>query len=271
MVMPPAAAFATTLHWTTIPIAIWCAMSSLEVIVVRHAFRAGAPLGTDLAALSDARLIPTMVASPVCSPTALLIVPTVRLAAGIALPFSQGALTAGLLAVVIACTVLLSIAMHGSDGADKIALAASTAALLIAIGHVADDGWMCLAGLVWGVGQALIAYVTAGAAKLVRHFWRDGTAFAAAMTSHQSGHALMAAAVRHRPVALLLAWAVMMIEVLSPLALIVPPAACIAILIALAAFHACTAIFMGLNTYPWAFAATYPCILMANAIVRGAA
>lgn len=278
MLIPPASAYATTLQVMAVPIAAWCGLSSLQLIMSRHAFMPGRALGPDLAALSRGRVIPAILSSPLCAPPALLIVPMVRLSAGIALPFVAGSgmgMVAGtttiiLLVVIVACTALLSVATGGSDGADKIALVACVAALLIALGIETGDRWLCLAGVAWGAGQVTIAYATAGTAKLVRPFWRDGTALVAAMTSYASGHAVAAAIVRHRHAAIALTWMVMLVETLFPLALLVPPGACLAALAALAIFHVATAILMGLNTYPWAFVATYPCVLMANGIIIGA-
>lgn len=269
MTIPPPAAYATTLQLMLVPIALWCVLASLERIAVRRAFRPGQPLGTDLAALVRGRMTSAILASPLCAPPALLIVPALRLAAGLALPFANGAGTAALLVAILGGTALLSFVKRGNDGADKVVSVACVAALLITAGRLIDDRWLCLAGLLWGAGQVTILYVTSGVAKLARGFWRDGSALAAAMTSYRSGHAVAAAVVRHRPAALTLAWAVMLLESLFPLALLAPPAVCLAVLAALAAFHVATALVMGLNTYPFAFLATYPCIMMANAIIVG--
>lgn len=265
--IPPPAAYAATLSWMCVPLMLWCVLASLELIAVRWAFRPGAPLGTDLAALTRGRLRPAILSSSACGPAALLVVPALRLAAGLALPFAGDATLVVLLLVILCGTALSNLATQGGDGADKIAMVACSAALLIALGRLLDDSLLCLAGLVWGAGQVTIAYVASGAAKLARGFWRDGSAIAAAMTSYRSGHAVTARIVRHAPAARALAWTIMLVETLFPLALVAGPTACIALLAAMALFHLATAIVMGLNTYPWAFMATYPCIVMANAIL----
>lgn len=271
MVIPSMAAYAATLYLTALPLAIWCVQSSLEVLAVRRAFWPGRALGPDLALLSVDRVRRAILASSLCSPAALVILPVLRGAAGIALPFvaDDDAVLIAMLLVIIVTTMLLSVAMRGSDGAGKIVLVVCTAAATITAGRLTGDRWLCLAGLVWAAGQATIVYVTAGGAKIVRPFWRDGTALAATMSGYQSGHALAAAVVRHRGAALVLSWAVMLAELLFPLALVAPPALSLAILAVLAAFHVATAIIMGLNTYPWAFVATYPCVMLANAAITG--
>ena len=262
--------YAAVLFWTSVGIAIWSTIASLELVAVARAFHPGRPLGTDLAVLVRGRAIPRLLMSSLASPPALLVAPLLRLAAGLALPFLAAGGAAVALVAVLATTALLSLVKGGSDGADKIALVAALAALAIATGLVLGDAWLCLAGVVWGAGQAVIAYGTSGVAKLVRPFWRDGSALAAAMTSYRSGHRLAAAVVRYRGAALALAWGVMLVEALFPLALVAPPLVCAVILGVLAVFHGATAVVMGLNTYPWAFIATYPCVMAANVIVRGA-
>lgn len=273
MVIPAVTAYADPLQYTSLALAVWCLLSSSEVIAVRRAFWPGRALGTDLAALSIDPIRPAILASPLCSPTALLVIPVLRLVAGFALPVTAGhdAATLALLVIIAGCTAVLSIALRGSDGSDKIALVTCVAAALIATGRMADDRWLCLAGLTWGAGQVTLVYVASGMAKLARAFWRDGSAVAAAMTSYQSGHAMPAAIVRHRPAAIVLSWVVILLECLFPVALLAPPGICLAILAALAAFHFATAVFMGLSTYPWAFIATYPYVVLANAAIIGTA
>ena len=262
--------YAAVLFWMSVAIAIWSTIASLELVTVSHAFHAEQPLGTDLAALVRGRAIPRLLTSPLASPRALLVAPLLRLAAGLALSFLAAGWAAVALVAILATTALLSLVKGGSDGADKIALVACVAALTIAVGLVIGDAQLCLTGVMWAAGQAVIAYVTSGVAKLVRPFWRNGSALAAAMTSYRSGHEFAAMVVRHRGAALVLAWGVMLVEALFPLALVTPPVVCVTILSVLAAFHGATAVVMGLNTYPWAFIATYPCVIAANAIVRGA-
>lgn len=269
--MPPPTAYATALGLMAVPLAIWCTIASLQAVAIRHAFAPGQPLGTDLAALSRARFVPAILRSPLCAPPMLLIVPVVRLVAGLALPFVAGTALGVAVALILACTALLAIATGGSDGSEKIAMVTCTAALLVVAGQVSRDQWLCLAGLAWVAGQATIAYTTSGAAKLARGFWRDGTALVAAMTSYRSGHAWAATVVRHRPAALVIAWGIMLLEALFPFALFAPAPVCLAVLAALGLFHFATAIVMGLNTYPWAFMATYPFVLAANAALVGTA
>lgn len=273
MLIPPAAAYQSTLAVVLLPLAVWSTISSLELIAARHSFLPGSPLGVDLASLTRGTIFPRILGSRFAAGPWLSIIAMVRLTAGLLAPVSEWIglpqATGPLLAVTVACTIWLSILVGGSDGADKIALVACTAAGLIAAGQATNDRWLCLAGLAWGAGQATIAYATSGLTKLATGFWRDGTALTAVMSSYRSGHALAAAAVRLPGAAIGMAWAIMSVETLFPVALVVPQPISLGILGAMCAFHLATAVTMGLNTYPWAFAATYPCVLMANSILTG--
>lgn len=273
MLIPLAAAYQPTLTSLLLLLAVWSTISSLEIVAARHAFRPGAPLGPDIASLTRGMIFPAVLRSRCAAPPRLSIVAMLRLLAGLLAPVSEWTgmmqTTPLLLAVVIACTIWLSILVGGSDGADKIALVACAAAWLIATGQATNDRWLCLAGIAWGGGQATIAYATSGWSKLANGFWRDGTALAAAMTSYRSGHTLAAAALRLPGAAIAIAWTIMLVEALFPVALILPQPICLAVLGMLCVFHLATAVTMGLNTYPWAFAATYPCVLMANLSLTG--
>jgi hypothetical protein len=273
VVIPLSAAYPSTLALMTVPLAVWSSIASLELLAVAPAFLPGRPLGTDLAALGSGRLVPALLSSRLSAPVLLPLAAGLRLAAGLVLPVAASAGMTGsaatLLTVVAICTLWLSLVTGGGDGADKIALVACGSGGLIAGGIVADDRLLCLAGLIWGTGQVAIAYATSGLAKLPRGFWRDGSALAAVVTGYRAGHPLAAAIVRRRPLAIALGWTLMLVEALFPLALLAPPPVCLAALATMALFHVATALVMGLNTYPWAFAATYPCAVMANSIIVG--
>ncbi len=255
------------LRLTCIAIALWCSLSSLEAMVVSTGFRSGGIRGRDITTLYGGAKA-WLRSTPLASPAGLVLLPAGRLAAGIALTFTTDPiLVILLLGGIVVSTVSISIVAGGNDGADKIATIACMAAVLIAAGQVLADPWLCLAGLAWATGQLTIAYCTSGAAKLASPIWRDGTAIAAAMTSYSSGHPVSALLVRHPGRARGLAWAVMLPEILFPMTLFAPTEVCAVILGGFAAFHVMTALVMGLNTYPWAFITTYPCVLMANGLI----
>jgi hypothetical protein len=257
----------------TIPLALWSTIASAEYLAMARAFLPGRPLGADLAALAPGRFVPQLLASPMFAPAALPFAAGLRLVAGLTLPAVAATGSAGpvamLLAAVGVCTLWLAIVSGGSDGADKIALVACGAGGLIAAGMAVDDPLLCLSGLVWGAGQVTIAYATAGLAKLPLGFWRNGSAVAAVMTSYRAGHPFAAAIVRRPVLAIMLTWALILVEASFPIALFASQTVCFVALAAMAMFHLASALVMGLNTYPWAFTATYPCVIMANAVITG--
>ncbi len=255
------------LAWSGLALAAWCVLSSAQWIVQLPAYRPGAPLGWDVVGVRTAwpdrsALLARLFASPV-----LVAVPWLRLAAGVALPFVEGAgVVLGLLAVIAAATIVLGLLADACDGADKIALVVVTGTGAMVAGLAIGDPWLACAGLVWIAGQLAIAYGTAGAAKIVRRWWRDGSALQAAMTSHGSGHPLAAAVVRVAWRARLMAWGLMLLECAFPFALLLAPPPLFALVLAVfALFHVATAVFMRLNTYPLAFVAAYPAALAVNA------
>ena len=66
-----------------------------------------------------------------------------------------------------------------------------------------------------------------------------------------------------------LSWAVILGEVCFPLAVLLPARGVVAVLAVGLAFHLVVAVCMGLNTFVWAFVATYPAVLFAwNALHR---
>lgn len=265
--LPSSSAYDLALKLSVLSIAIWCVLSSLELIAARHAFLPGRALGPDLAALSKSRTTAFVLSCRLTRPPFLSVVLFVRLVAGLLSPFAAGAPLGFLLIVMIGGTIWVSLVTGAGDGADKIGVVACTGGALVVIGRLADDQWLCVAGIAWAAGQAMIVYATSGVAKLVRPFWRDGTAMAAAVSSYRSGSTLAAGIVRHRGAVVFLAWAIMLVEAFFPLTVFAPRIVCIAALSVLCLFHFSTALVMGLNTYPWAFVATYPYILMANSMI----
>lgn len=186
----------------------------------------------------------------------------------------------GSVAVLIACLVLL-LASQGAllfvtgvfwaDGSEKMAMIAMAGTLLIALGVGVNGGdpALVLAGALLAGGQLALCYVVSGVSKLVVPGWRDGTELTSVMTSRAFGHPGLARLMaRHRAIAVFGSWAVMLAEALFPFALFAPHGWLVAALAALFAFHIGTAVFMGLNKFPWAFAATYPAVLVLGHAVR---
>ena len=75
---------------------------------------------------------------------------------------------------------------------------------------------------------------------------------------------------RRRGVGVALCWSVIVMETLFPLCLVVPQPWGWPFLGWGVAFHLLCAVIMGLNSFFWAFVATYPALLYASASLRPA-
>jgi hypothetical protein len=96
--------------------------------------------------------------------------------------------------------------------------------------------------------------------------WRNGSALPAILATSGHGNAWAARTLQQFPrISIGLTWSVILLEVLFPLLLLGPrPLAVIAVAGGLA-FHIGCAVLMGLNSFVWAFPATYPCLLSVRA------
>ena len=241
---------------------IWGLLIAAQWAVDLKSWRAGGAGGWDLQSLRASRLyrsallrhlfsdagLKSRVSFLAVSSTALLVV-----------PISWTNLSA--IGVFWIITLLLNMRV-GADGGDKMALVVASGAFLQCVGLRADQPLLHLAGVIWVGGQLTIAYATSGLSKLLLQPWRSGEALAKALSSYMWGHGWMASLLRKRGMAKALAWAVILPELLFPLALFLPQSGLLAVLGLFFLFHWAIAWLMGINSYPWAFAAAYPSVLM---------
>jgi hypothetical protein len=167
---------------------------------------------------------------------------------------------AAIAAALVATSLLVSFrSPYGNDGADQMmTLIFVSTGLAHAIGSPAARqlalGFIAL--------QACLSYFTAGIAKLASPMWRGGTAITGVLGTEIYGHPSAGALVAGNPaLARGASWFVMLFECAFPLAIIGPREVTLALLFAAALFHLGAAIFMRLNTFLWAFVATYPAVL----------
>ncbi|MDB5678816.1 HTTM domain-containing protein [Sphingomonas bacterium] len=181
-------------------------------------------------------------------------------------------------ATIVCLTVLIAshaglIMLSGefwADGAAKMGMIAMAGALIVAIGVRGHDPAMALAGVIVAGGQLTLSYAVAGFSKLAIRTWRDGSELQGAMAAEAWGHPLVAQLTRHRPVALAASWGVMLLEAAFPLALLAPTPWLVAALGLMLLFHFATAVMMGLNLFPWAFAAAYPAVIVLGRTMHAA-
>ena len=154
----------------------------------------------------------------------------------------------------------------GGDGAEQlseIVLLTASLAVLPSPG----DARIQLA-VVFIAAQLALSYVTAGIFKLVSPVWRSGEALPGILNTYGHGVAWASHAVgRLRWVGFAAGWLVMLFEVIFPI-VFVAPSSLVAVLLAVGfAFHLGCAVLMGLNSFVWAFPATYACVLATREIL----
>ena len=86
------------------------------------------------------------------------------------------------------------------------------------------------------------------------------------LATYGHGHAWAATMLKAHPtVGKVLGWGVMLFEVLFPLLLLGPYAVALTAALVGVSFHIGCAVLMGLNSFPWAFPATYICLFAVRA------
>lgn len=163
--------------------------------------------------------------------------------------------------MVAAGTSLLLLVRNnfGNDGADQMSFLVLAAAALARLGGAGREG--VAAALLFVALQACLSYATAGIAKLAGRSWRDGSGLIGVVSTHTYGLPALAAGLRRHPgLALGASWLVIVGESLFPLVLVAPNGWIPAFLALGLVFHLGCAVVMGLNTFVWSFAASYPAI-----------
>ena len=168
-------------------------------------------------------------------------------------------LTAGLLTLPLRASDPVGV-FSGMDGAEHVM---TSVTLALGASYFIDSRFAVEAALVFVAGQAILEYASAGWIKLRdARAWVSGTSLQRVFSHTHYGHPGVAAVVRRHPVmARTMAVGVIAIEVAVPFALVLPPPFAELVLLAPLAFHLTAAFTMGLNTFVFAFAATYPAII----------
>lgn len=164
------------------------------------------------------------------------------------------------LVVIVATTLLITYRnSFGQDGSDQMSSIVFVSILVARLG-ARDPRVGALA--IWFIAvQSCASYCIAGLAKVAGRKWQNGEALFLIFNTQSYGMRSVAAfLLRHRALAKALTWSVVLIECAFPLALLAGPKVCLVFLAWGVAFHAANAIIMGLNSFFWAFLATYPCI-----------
>lgn len=166
---------------------------------------------------------------------------------------------------IIALLVLNNLAFNwrrllGDDGSDQMSsIILITLALCLGMGR---SSFTLHLGLWFIALQACLSYSAAGIAKLVSPQWRTGEAIYGIFNTGTYGMKSVALFLEKRKtLCVLLCWSVIIIETLFPLCLVLPEPWNWGFLVWGALFHLQCAVIMGLNSFLWAFVATYPAII----------
>lgn len=265
-----------TVALITIIASLGLALSAAEELVMRSVYADGGLLswtvlrvnrrhtGSPLDRVRDRLFRPrgfaALLAAKLCAAIVLSVIvltlPDARLLTGV--------LTAFVLVLLLLVKARTS---YGLDGADHMYIVVFLG--LAVFGLMPAGSLASLAGILYIAAQSGISYLIAGLAKLRGSSWRDGTAIGGILTTRIYGFPAAAALLQGRPLlGRLMCWSVIGFELTFIAALVVDPRLMWGMLAVGLLFHASTAVLMGLNSFFFAFASTYPAVVVANELVH---
>jgi hypothetical protein len=252
-------------YWSCVLVALGCITACGEYLSRMELFSAGGVLSwrvirTDLTETPWMSLVRKL--DPLFEVRGLVMVLTARLIAALALlvPQRTGAYYCAALSLVFITGCILSFRCRfGNDGSDQ--MLNIVAAGLIPCAAFPGGRWPRDAGLWFIALQSCLAYATSGAAKAVSAVWRSGQALRMILNTASYGNRRLARRLqKNPPLSCALSWSVIAFECLFPLCLLAPHPVRLGFFAAGVVFHGTNASVMGLNTFLWAFVATYPVI-----------
>ena len=184
---------------------------------------------------------------------------------GLALMAPAGSTEQWVLLLTLTANLLLTsvITFYGSDGSDQMTTIVLFTFFLCWTPFATPN--LLVYGIWFIALQSCLSYLSAGVAKLVSAEWRGGTAVYDIFSTKTYGTRWASTFLKNRRwLKLFLCWSVILAEILFPLALFLPWPFTLVFLGWGFLFHLLNAIIMGLNSFLWAFLATYPAILFVN-------
>ena len=201
----------------------------------------------------------------------LRIVVIARIVCSIALitPFQSNLLYASYATIILLSSLFLAYQIrYGKDGSNQISFII-LAGLAFTFLLPTSSPFQAV-GLYFIAAQALLAYFAAGISKISNAQWRQGSALQSILNTASYGHPTAAAVLRRRPwLGGFVGWSVIVVEIIFPVALVAPPGVLVALLFAGAMLHLGTAVLIGLDTFFWAFTATFPAIIFVHGVLLG--
>ena len=188
---------------------------------------------------------------------------------GLITPFQSNLLYGSYASIILLSSLFLAYQIrYGKDGSNQISfiiLAGLAFTFLLPVSSPFQP-----VGLYFIAAQALFSYFAAGISKISNAKWREGSALKSILNTATYGHFKAAAALNRRPwVGGFVGWSVIIVEIVFPVALVSPPGVLITLLFAGAMLHLGTAVLIGLDTFFWAFTATFPAIIFVHGVLLG--
>ncbi len=169
------------------------------------------------------------------------------------------------LVLAAAAFLLIHLKRHylSFNGSDQMVFVVLVAVFIGSIGHAARAATAFLAA------EVSISYLVAGVYKVWSPYWKHGTALKLIVQTQMFGNQTVARLLNNYGWLTVVSQSTVVFwECSFFIALVAPPRAVMVILGAGVIFHAACAWMMGLNTFPWAFWASYPAIIVCNRYLR---
>jgi hypothetical protein len=171
----------------------------------------------------------------------------------------QRAAVVALIAILVGGHLLLHYRNHfGFDGSDQMRLLVWIPLGFFSVTESVSVQWVCIAFV---AAQAILAYLAAGVAKMVSSIWRSGLAVGLILRTETYGSMTVSRVVDRYRLSKPLSWMTILFECAGPALVLIGPRGALAFIGIGLAFHLTIAYAMGLNTFVWSFAATYPAIV----------
>jgi hypothetical protein len=170
-----------------------------------------------------------------------------------------------LLAILISSLLLHLRSPWGMDGSDQM-LTQIFGALFL--GFLAGSPLAFKASLWFIAGQSCLSYVTAGIAKAISKDWQGGKVVFGIFNTRTYGYEPIARILLNQEgLTKALTWGAVAMECSFPLALLAGFPGCLVFVAWGFSFHLMNAVVMGLNSFFWAFVATYPAVIYCSIVV----
>ena len=261
---------AAALDWTVRLAAVAVVLNGLELVAGRAELRPGGLLDWRLTSTGRSgrlveRLLRTRPTCALLSARGATVLAAVEASCGMLL-IAFPRLVPALVACFLVHLLFLQRHPFSTEGSDDMVVVLLGVATLRAL---TPDPLVQNVAVAFVAGQVSLAYLGSGLSKAQSRQWWSGTGLPRTLSTRYFGHPTAARLLwQHRWLALAASWSTIVWESTFVLALFAPqPLAVAAVGVGLA-FHLGCAVTMSLSAFLWAFAATYPCFLLANTAIR---